>query len=274
MLFMPLVLNKLIYGGDNSGRGPSGNVWKDCPADICDPNIGRAMFDDFLMGPHSLTSAAANMGYYGYLDTSNTALLLATDCNGVMRLLTDATDNDSPALQAGSGAAGFAKIVGGRTGKRMWFETRVRCNSVTDCGMFVGLGEEGFPADGWMTDDDAVMVDKDFIGFHTLTATPTEIDIQHKKAGQTQQITGEAAATLVVSTWTKFGITYDPQAGSEGIVKFWINGVEYISARVTDTNAATFPDGEEMAPLWGFKNGTAASRTMDIDWWAFAQEND
>jgi hypothetical protein len=155
--------------------------------------------------------------------------------------------------------------------KLLVFEARVRMSDLVG-NRFIGLGEEAFAADSAITDAGA-LVDKDWIGFFALEGAPTILKFGYKKSGQTVQVPiASGLQTLAVDTWYKMGFIYDPLAPTSERIKVFVDNVENIT-KVTGTNiaAATFPDGEEMSPVFGVKNVTDIM-LMDIDWWALFQE--
>lgn len=263
-------------GAFASERQPSGTIWSDLPA-LLGPGRLRGFFDDFTQFQSGVATATPyNFGYYNFLDTSDTITGVQTDPNGVIAIASAATDNNSPCIQMPFRAGFIVFNTRANGGTRIWFEARVKiaqATSLTDCGLFVGLIEEGAAANNWMTDDDAIMVDKDHVGFHTLTATPTELDVVHTLAGQTDIEVGGNVATVTNDTYMKLGMKYDPQWGTDGEIRFYVNGAELGSSyRVTDVDQTAFPDGEELSPLLGLKNGDGIIRTLYCDWIGCYQE--
>jgi hypothetical protein len=93
----------------------------------------------------------------------------------------------------------------------------------------------------------------------------------YKKAGQTA-VAVATAATIAAATWYKVGFVYDPGEVPARRIKYFVDNVEG-TTYVTETNiaTATFPDGEEMSPIFGVKNVTDIM-VQDLDWWALYQE--
>lgn len=261
------------HAADVSGRGPSGSLWGNVPfvETWADPDKGYGVFDDFLAFNGLLTTTVGDYSsvaaYSAYQDTSNTILQLATEVGGVVRITTDGTDNDESWLQMGGVAGVFGKIASS-SGKKLVWEARVRPNSITTRNLFVGLAEEGFAAADAVTDGDAMVTTKDFIGFRSLAGDADGLDTVYQKASQTTGVVKDDAQTLVAATWYKVGMIFDPNYYNKNkIIRFFVDGTELadgVAESVLDD--ATFPDGEEMSFVIGHKNGAAAGITTDIDW--------
>jgi len=82
----------------------------------------------------------------------------------------------------------------------------------------------------------------------------------------------DTVATLVADTFIKLGFVYDPAAEPTKRIKVYVDGVEqstYVTA--TDIATATFPDGEEMAPMAYVSAASASDGILTMDWWRIAQ---
>ena len=252
-------------------------MWADCKAmDSYGMFPGQDVFffDDFLnYGVMAAGYAASAGGYAHYIDTGDTIASIATENKGVIKFLTDTTDNDECWLSSG-GNTGTMGVISDTVGSdlKLWFECRIRLTQIGNTyDMFVGLAEEGLAAADTVTDAGA-MADKDFLGFNVLEADGDAINVAYKKEGQTVQTAIAGIKVPVAATWYKLGFVYDPSAASAKRISFYVDGVEN-GTYITGTNiaAATFPDGEELALLAGVKNGGGAASSFDMDWWAFAQ---
>lgn len=261
------------HAADVSGRGPSGSLWGNVPflEHHVDPDKGYGVWDDFLAFNGLLTSTTGDyssaVAYYSYQDASNTILQLATEVGGVISIDTDATDNDESHLQMGGSAGVFGKIASS-SGKKLVYETRVRFGSITSRNIFIGLAEEGFAAADAITDAGAMVTTKDFIGFRSLEGDANAFDTVYQKASQTTGVVKDDAKTVAVDTWYKLGFIFDPNYyNTNKIIRFFVDGVELadgVAESVLDD--ATFPDGEEMSPVWCLKNGAGTALSLDIDW--------
>jgi hypothetical protein len=220
--------------------------------------------------------------YYGhytsYEDTGGSISTLATDRSGVLRFLTDTTDNDENWLQPGS-ATSVSGVISDTAAdaKMLIFEARVRYNKVADNEMasFVGLSEEGCAVANTMTDNDGILVTtKDFIGFHVLQADGDALLFRYQKASQTPVTVLTYGTAITAAAWMNLAFIYDPSQPASKQIAIWVDGVEQ-TTYVTGTNiaAATFPDAEELQPLFGMKNGSGAAASMDLAGFRFYQEN-
>lgn len=261
----------LTYRGDGSNRGPSVALWKGCPfRDIEDWFVGKMIVNDDFHNLPDL-SADANDDLYGsYIDTGDTIKMSATQPNGVVEFITDTSDNDECWLQAG-GNAGATAVISNTAGAAfpLWYETRVNVSAITDSlhNFFAGLMQEGRANADTITDAGAIG-DFDCIGFRALEADGDEVNFVYQKETQTLQQKIDALHTLVADTFVKLGFFYNPFAKNNEQIAVFVNGVKQ-STFVTKTNidAATFPEGEEMAPIMGAKNGTTTGITFRCDWW-------
>jgi hypothetical protein len=94
------------------------------------------------------------------------------------------------------------------------------------------------------------------------------IDFIYKKAGQTLQTKISVAQQITADTWYKLGFVYDPNAPEAKRITVFVDGVDegtYVTA--TNIATATFPDDEELQPLFGVKNSSGAVTRIDLDWY-------
>jgi len=134
----------------------------------------------------------------------------------------------------------------------------VAYTSVTNAAsVFVGLAEEGSAAGNWIGDSGDSFADKDLVGFIVWEADPNAVDVNVRLSGAATEDVGLATAS-VQGTWYTLGIYFD---GVE-TVSYFVDGT---SVQTSDLDDATFPTGEELAPLISLKNG-AADAALEIDW--------
>ena len=269
------------FTSDN-GRNVSQSIWGDFPSArtlMEDPPKAFHFFDDFY---YPYDEDASDTFYHKYIDTSNTIRGLATSTTvygGVVRLLTDATDNDGPVLHYRGGptaSVGSCPIIIGNTvgaAFKTYYECRFKKSSITDnqCAIFLGLGHMTTMAadNGLLTDDTGDIVDSvSAIGFRVLHDNGEELDFAWQDSAQTAPVELANIATLVADTWTKVGFVYDPLEVDARKIKLFVNGVPYTGAYVTTTqmDAATFPENDALTPVFGSKNGEATATNFDIDW--------
>jgi hypothetical protein len=277
-MFGGLFANSLltIHKSKNNSRLLSPALWSRAVNAALAPDgySGGVVLGDDFRALGIGTAVSSNVGYYvggggtyySFEDTGGAIAQLATERKGAVRLSVDADDNQETWLQYGN-ATSVSAMISDTAGddELLIFECRIRPNDVVG-NRFVGLAEEGSAAGDFISDAGA-MGDKDWIGFFTAEGAPTSLKFGYKKAGQTA-VTVATAATLVEDAWTKLGFVYDPGEVPAKRIKFFVDNVEG-TTYVTETNiaAATFPDGEEMSPIFGVKNVTDIM-TMDVDWFA------
>lgn len=278
MLFVPQLFTG--HRGENTS-GLSPRLWAKLYGSMMEADgCARLVFigDDFLSykGQETYTSAASDgVGYTTYIDGSNTIVGLADEIGGVVALTTDTTDNDEVWMQVGS-ATSVCGAISDTAGSDFLtvFECRIKKGSIADnvSAIFCGLAEEGCAAADSKADNTGVLADKDYIGFDTVHADGDAMNFVYRKSGQTAVEKIAGVHVPVADDFVKLGFIYDPSAPAAKRIKVFVNNTEQ-STYITATNiaTATFPDGEELAPLFGVKNGTTTASELAIDWWAFGQ---
>jgi hypothetical protein len=262
-----------VSAAGNSGAGQSAGVWKDMPESIrTDRNVGYFWFDDFLHFQDPTT--AKNYGPYKVLDTGDCTLTEGAVAGGVLKLLTT-TDNEDCGICLGNGAAPF--VISDTAGKKLWFEAKVKKSIITDAkaGFFVGLADETALAANFIADAGNDFGDNDLIGFwcdETDDSTGAHVHFVYQITGQDFVTKIDTVATLTADTWVKLGFVYDPAAEDTKKIKIFVDGVEQ-STYVTAANiaAATFPDGEELTPIFYANAASNDDVTASMDWWQIAQ---
>lgn len=251
----------LIVRAEAGGKGLSPAIWGTCDKlNIFDGfGVASRIFEDFL---NYLT--AHSSGWEEYIDTGDTITLLTTEVGGVIQLATDTTDNDEVWLSSGGNVAGMGKVS---AGKRFWFEARVRFPQVTNTyNAYVGLSQEGCAAADTVGDTGA-LADKDLIGFFVTEADGDALTVVHNTAsggGVTTLISSIQA--LTAATWYKLGMYGDGKK-----ITFYVDGVP--NSTTVLYSATNVPDGEELALLFGLKNGEGAAKYLDLDWVAAVFEH-
>lgn len=264
------------YKGYNSGNGPSG-FWEDCPVlqMLADPNVGYYFFDDFLDSFQDPTTTKI-YGKYLCLDTGDCTLTATSDVLGGAVALLCTTDNEDCGIRLGTGSP-FVISDRAASAKKLWFEARVKVNAITNSlfGAFVGLTDETALAANFIADAGNDFADKDLIGFwkdETDDSTGAHVHFVYQITGQDFVTKIDTVATLVANTFIKLGFVYDPAAEPTKRIKVYVDGVEqstYVTA--TDIATATFPDGEEMAPMAYVSAASASDGILTMDWWRIAQ---
>ena len=243
-----------------------------------DGQNGVYHFDSFDKFGGEVTSNVGTYsgGWKGYVDTSSSLATIDTgdDANmrtGVLRFLTDTTDNANVALQAQYGLGTQVQISDTAANKKLVvFEARFRVGQIGNTyNMFLGLGEEGLAVNNGFFDDSAAIADKDYIGFYVTEAAGATLKFGYNLAGATDVVTIAALQTLVADTWYSVGFVHDPDEQPSRRLAVYLDGVKQ-STYVTDTNIATssgsaFPDGQGLSMLAHLKNQTTTAQDMDLD---------
>ena len=254
----------------NTSRSPSARIWGKLPIfEWANGNGGFFFHDDFINFP-KMSTAADTGQYASTADTGNTITGIADEIGGHVRLLTDATDNDSAGITTG-GNVGVICTIDDAAPQIVAFEARIKKSLITDNGVafFCGLSEEALAAGDTLVDDTGALADKDFIGFKNLHDSGAAMDFVYKKEGQTENELIAGVQTMVADTYYKVGFLYDPfNHPNSKKIKIFVDGLEQ-STYVTQAliEAAAFPAGEEMALLMYMKNGAAAIGEFVCDWW-------
>ena len=263
--------------GTASGRGPSPAIWAGCPAlnYELNPEAGMHYFDDLTDGivvaANQSVSAAAALGTTGdfaaFTLTGTAISTLATDHKGVVTL-TVTVDEDADcriAYPMNTETAGFFKFT---SGKRSWFETRVKSDNVTNAktNCFIGFMEEARMATGELIAvAGGATADVDYVAFRQDEADGNAWQTHYNTASGGHTVLSATAGVITLNTFHKLGIYCDGTT-----VFFYIDGV-----RLADSvalSAANFPDGEEMAFYFGIVAASATTIIQSIDWVKFAQE--
>lgn len=279
------------YATEFDGRGLSAEIWKNFPAyqilNLKDPNVGFGCMLDVANPPY----AKANAGAYA---TGDGGVRMFTDATGIISGLTWAQGGPGMRMFASAdNAAAEAQWCGGgepfiisdtaADALELVLEVQFRLSTVTtnDLGLFIGLAgtaaiDGDFLVDNVPTAATPGVADIDMIGLFMDHADTTGLDIIYQIAG-TDAVTHEAAwKTLAVDTWYIFGMRYEPIL--KKIDFYWGTGDRTTAVAVDDNPilkatiaAATFPDGQGLAPVIAIKGGHADDKTLDIRTFACAQ---
>jgi len=232
----------LPISGANTGRGPSVGLWSECPwMDYAmDPTKGMAYFNDFN-GSHALannqtkTYMAGGVSGFTGATAGSTISNIATDPNGVLKLATT-TDNETVAIQV-LGALDTAGQFVLTSGKKSWWETRIKAKNITDAkfGLFCGFVEPETLAQNGVMTTTGTLQDKDYIGFLRVEADGDKLDTVHRKASGAAVVVQADAVTLAADTYIKIGAYCDGTT-----VTFYANGAALTSTCLLAT--ATVPN--------------------------------
>jgi hypothetical protein len=269
----------LVVGflGRDTTRKPSDSIWKGCPwLELLHGGVQRsgfAMWDDF--GDSTAPVTNGTVGRYTVIGTTGAGALTATDDGGVIRLATGAGASQEAYLGYG-GATGGPVAIRNAGPNMLWFEARVRLQTVLAGGYFVGLMRSSDIASGMLVNVTTVLAStvKGF-GFSIANATPTLFDAVFAN-GAAPTTFKAAAATMVVNTWVKLGMKYWGNIGPNvNAVQWFVNGVEVTNTAGTSFNqavsAANFPSAQCLTPVFAAKSSGGTQTQMDVDWWRLAQ---
>lgn len=279
------------------GRGLSGRLWKKFAQDgvlvFQDSNVGIGVFDDFLHGVGLVSSNVGGWnGYKTFEDSScsaltmaDTAALTTANAKGVLKLLTETTDNNSVTIAGGYGVGGpFRFPATLALAKELIFEARWAVSSVGASVMdsFVGMAGTGAAANNVPFGDDDSLANIDMLGFQLVGhASAPHIDLVWKRTGQTAGsssnvvLTSTAAGVdLAADVFIKTGFRLNAERGE---LTVWINGREVAANKIA--GSTLYPSGTLLGtwPNLGMhlaacvKNMTTTASYVTLDWWAAAQ---
>jgi len=265
--------NVFLQHGDeataDTSRNPSKSLWRNCPIlEIIDSGRGIFHHEDWENSPDWADSGASTSirsGYYPYIDSTCSIRPAATGF-GELVLTTGATTADKEVALTTGGNRAVMTVISNTAGsnRHVWFEARIKVSLITDTvSWYVGLAEEGTPADGLLADDGTGIAAKDLVGFEVQETDGDAIDAIHLagSGASTKLVTG--IKVPVAATYIKLGIHFD---GTE--TSYWVDGVK--NATTVKPGATNFPNGEELAVLFALKQHSSTSVTMTVDWWRLA----
>lgn len=259
--------------GSAAGRGPSPLIWDTCPVIdyTLDPTDGCVYFNDMqgnIALANNQTATLLDGGVMGFTGaTAGSTISQPTDEPNGAVILSTTTANESVGISVLGGKNVGAQFVL-TSGKKAWFEARIKVNSIADslAGVFCGFAEEALLAEDGVLADAGTLADKDYIGFHRLEADGDKLDIVYNTAGGAAAVDHAAdAVTLVAATYKKIGFYCDGTS-----VTFYADGVAVGTALALAT--AEVPDGEEMAFYFVLNSGDGGDATATIDWVRIARE--
>jgi hypothetical protein len=270
-----LFTGHLEYGTDRS-RGPSPLLWYNAAKAMIPANgdYGSLCYDDFLSagGP-----VAANVGGWGgyktYEDTACSILQRAGVASGILRLSTDATDNNEVSIGSGYGV-GTLGAVGTTTNKLTIFECRFKLGQVADTvnDFFIGLHAAGCIVTDGFWGDTGTIVAQSLLGFWVARADGDSLKLGYKDTATA--LTVSMSKAIAADTFYKLGFVYDPAQVDAQKIAWYIDGVRqatYVTATQMGAGAALFPLDDHLQFAAALKNDTTTACTADIDWWAFYQ---
>ena len=275
---------------DFSKRGddeqPSPSVWAGCP---------RTLLSDHGYGLYVHRDFAAEVTLPGLLDAgTGTQTWAYNDANGdtVVRAGTGSEDNDS--------VLAFTRPLGrvirnSHSNTKLWFETRVALVQINDQAAFFGLveGDGVAGGDDLIADDpsnsaQAGLEDVSLIGFVTQQADSesTKLDAVYRNddgdvvtvaadvtnssalAQKTAngQVQPDLRGDLAANEFRKLGVVYNSNLSR---IEWFVDGVRVATADVDES----VDQDEAYAGVVALHNGTAAARSLDIDFFRAAAQH-
>ena len=249
-----------------------------------DPSRIGFFFDDFADAGN--WADGDTVKYAVHIDSTGTIVAdptvdLSEGEFGVLRFTTDGTEHDQLSIQMGGNVGNLVKIddAAGEDGV-VAFECRVKVATITtgDLRLFFGLAEAASSADNRVLTDTAdTFGNYDYLGFWVKETDGASLFRAFKRTSGTldEEDTGH---DLVLNTWIKLGLLYDPDEAADKRIRFFVDGAECTDkdTRCDATDLAddtNFPAGEEMAPIILLKcgAGTAGTDYLHLDWLAVGQ---
>lgn len=245
------------------------SVWHNCPQiALLDPTVGWIFYEDFLALPCDVTLHDPT-GWTMQTDIApggGPMTFPVSFLGGVASVTTGgAADNDETYFQAGHSKTVAPFWMVDASARALFFECRVMAAQHLSNSIFVGLAEEGACAANFLSNDDGVIADKDFIGFNILDATPAAWNYTHRLSGQV--VVTQVGVAVNADDWHRFGFYFD----GLHTVRLYINGA--LNATTYLTSAATFPAGQEMSPMIAVKTGAVAgnAKIVKVDYFKVVQ---
>lgn len=164
---------------------------------------------------------------------------------GVLLCTNAGADNDNISLQAGGAAGESFKPT---TGKKIYFETRFKCNLALEIDWAMGL---------WITDP-TPLTSTDYIGFRKDDGT---VSIGAVSARTSVESIEAAIGTFANDAYIKLG--------------FVVNGTTSVDYYINDILVATINTNitiTELRPTIFMQNGEAVAKTLSVDYIYIAQE--
>jgi len=265
---------------NQTGRSPSARIFGDLGKLRADAAVGKCLFffDDFGTTTRHAGSSASG-GYFTIQENSSTIQGKGTVADlgvelGVLQVNTNTTDASECHIQFGDGLPFRIDNAAGNTAA-LGFEVRLAVNTVADTrlNMFVGLGGP-IVAAAHVGAAGALLATASFIGFNQIEDDGNQMDSMYQAISQTQVQVLANAVTLVADTYINLGFRYRPGDIAAKKIRFYVNGVES-NTFVTETNidAATFPEGEALAPMLLTENAAGTANIISIDWMGAYQYN-
>jgi len=246
---------------------------------------GFYFWDDFTAFPLTVTNTAeGGKGLYkcftsdgGLIAEGGESVTEANadanwDVQGVISLYSDG-DNEGASLSSNTRPI----YINATTKKKMWFEARIKTSSIASLshGFYVGLSANAAATSATVpiAADGTLEAAGDFCGFYRAEGGLAGLDFIHQQGGVAMVTAVTDHHTIVADAWVKVGFYYD------GVkIRPYTNGVEQAydtAAKIVDNAiiaASGFPDDLALGLQAAVLNGAGTPGTVEMDWWAMAQE--
>jgi len=250
-LFMPNPIEHYDISSA-SGRGPSEDLWQDCPWQEIKNDLGHGFYyETDFMGPLDPTDACG----WEVTQATSGALDSVIGVGGELHATAGAATADQ-----GVNAQLLNCCVKPAAGKTIWFETRAQFSNLDPNQYFVGIAstDTTLIAGGELDE-----TNPSSIGFfQDVNSDADNIGCITQKAGSNE--TTENVAEISEATWVKLG--------------FRVNGVSsvqfYVDGELVETSSDTddIADGVEMCLSLVCQNEDGSNtNTLKLDWVRIAQ---
>lgn len=258
---------------ENTKRGPSPNIWADCPPleFFENPGLGFVFNDDFtkqavLVTPTITTQALYGGGYKAFGSSGGT-IISNSELGGGL-ILTESDDNEGFSLAT---IALPFKII--TTGGKLWFEARLKTNTIgdTEHGFFLGLVAQQTLSATVPIAAAGTLADNNFVGFHRLEGDGDQIDCVYKADGVTQvTVQADALTTpLVADTYIKLGMKFDTY---DNYLRFYANNLEIAKKLIPSSAGTDFPNDVQLGLCLAALCASNNDAIINLSWWRCAMQ--
>lgn len=264
----------------NAGRGPSPALWGDCPVTSYGSHIqgkqGIVEFNEFLgfknFGEVS-SETYQDQGLNAFSSASTTGTVVTVEATGLLGALrlTPAANNTVVHVRSASIPVRIARGKGD-----VWFEARVVTSTIGDTthSFVVGLMDStGLSATVPLGTAGALgTVSGVFFHRQHGSGGGSKLSLRYKSGSMSAVTVVDTLATLAADTPVKVGLKFLDDA--EGLVRFYVNGLEQASLRVPASapgagdNAAGFPNDVNLGLVFGVRSATdSGAGNSSLDWY-------
>lgn len=228
-----------------------------CPADFIE------IYDDFVRGG---VVADTSVPGWNLVGTNADVDQVVDEADGLLILEGSGADNDSAFISSAD-----LCLLKRNSGKKFWFEARVKLSATTgDYAAFVGLVEGVGATAELIADNGATVIDEDFVGFFADTnATviqPWNCTINQGGSGNFP-VDVKANALAISTDFVKFGLKFD----GKHTLDYYINGAKAATYDIGNLDNDTM--AHEVRVAIGLKQcATASSQVVTVDWVRFVAE--